>query len=193
MERLEQTFLPILECACPSYQSGTKIGLETLRNISRDLICEMQILNRHRQFIHGDVKPQNIMTNYVPNMDGVTTRLKVHLVDFGGVQQKGLSYIRGSSNRETTSAEKVEQHPHHLFPPGIEVKAVVNGTPGYYRKVLLKEHDDYFQGLYPSENDSQNRLFESELFRRDQTGLAITLLHAVIPRFEAKLFWENFR
>ena len=190
MERLEQTFLPILECACQSYQSGTKIGLEPLRNITRELICEMQILNRHRQFFHGDVKPQNIMTNYVRNMDGVTTRLKVHLVDFGGVQQKGRSYLRGSSNRETT---KVEQHPGHWFPPGKDVKAVVNGTPWYYRKELPSKHDDYFCDLYPSENDSQNRLFESELFRRDQTGLAITLLHAVIPRFEAKLFWENFR
>jgi hypothetical protein len=115
------------------------------------------------------------------------------LVDFGGVQQKGRSYLRGSSNRETTSAGRVEKHPDHWFPPGKELKAVVNGTPGYYQKDLPKEHFQYFSRLYPTPNDSQNLLFESELFRRDQTGLAITLLHAVIPRFEAKLFWENFR
>jgi hypothetical protein len=197
MERLAQTILPILENACLSYQNQKIEGLEILRNITRELIREMLNLNRLRECVHRDVKPQNIMTNYVSNMDR-KTRLKVHLIDYGSVQKKCQTYqlhLKGLDRPSIRRGETKEvSFFSHTFPPSsgtAMLKAIGNGTPGYFRKSPSSEHEQYFRELYSSEHESENLSFEREVFLRDQNGLALTLLHAVIPKFEAEWFWET--
>ena len=168
MERLHQTILPILETACLSYQNQSKDGLETFRNVCREMIGQLYIFNYKLRLAHRDIKPCNVMTSEINQ----SSPLRVRLVDFGQVQRKDLVYQQMVSTGVGPPFPRGVAFCQSSFPVKAQIRSIGSGTPGYY--CTAKQADGK-----PAES------FESAVSRRDQYGLAMTLLHGVIPNFKA--------
>ena len=176
MERLHQTILPILETACLSYQNQSKDGLETFRNVCREMIGQLYIFNNKVHLAHRDIKPCNVMTSEINQ----SSPLRVRLVDFGQVQKRDPTLVyqkMGSTGVGPSFSQGVAFCP-SSFPDRAQIRSIGSGTPGYY--CTAKQADGK-----PTES------FESAVSSRDQYGLAMTLLHGVIPNFKATSFSKN--
>jgi serine/threonine protein kinase len=173
MERLHQTILPILETACLSYQNQSKEGLETFRNVCREMIGQLYIFNNKVHLAHRDIKPCNVMTSEINQ----SSPLRVRLVDFGQVQSRDQVYQKMDSAGMGPAFPQGVFFCSSSFPPVVkhQIRSIGSGTPGYY--CTAKQADG-----------KQTESFESAVSSRDQYGLAMTLLHGVIPNFKATSF-----
>jgi serine/threonine protein kinase len=129
MERLHQTILPILETACLSYQNQSKDGLETFRNVCREMIGQLYIFNNKHHLAHRDIKPCNVMTSEINQ----SSPLRVRLVDFGQVQRRDQVYAQWSAGAGLGPAfPQGVAFCSSSFPVKHQIRSIGSGTPGYY-------------------------------------------------------------